>query len=163
MAKEIERKFLVVGDSWRAQAVGQRYCQGYISTTRLGQTVRVRIAGEQGYLTLKGPTTGLTRTEFEYSIPLDDAKEMLKTMCDRPLIEKIRYRLPTGNLVWEIDEFSGENAGLIVAEVELTSESQKIDLPDWIGQEVSGDARYYNASLSSQPYSTWAADSVDKK
>lgn len=156
MAKEIERKFLVKNDGWRSQATGTPYSQGYIATTRLGQTVRVRIAGNQGYLTLKGPTVGITRSEFEYVIPVDDAKEMLETMCDRPLIEKIRYRLPLGNLVWEIDEFSGENAGLIVAEVELISENQSIDKPDWLGKEVSGDSRYYNANLGRRPYSTWA-------
>lgn len=162
MAQEIERKFLVVGDRWREQAVGQLYRQGYISTARPGQTVRVRVAGEQGYLTIKGPTTGITRTEFEYPIPLADANEMLETMCDRPIVEKTRYCLPIKDLVWEIDEFAGENAGLIVAEVELTSASQEIDIPAWIGQEVSGDSRYYNASLSAQPYRTWAANSVDK-
>ena len=156
MAKEIERKFLVKNDDWRAGATGMPYSQGYIPASRPGQTVRVRIAGDRGYLTLKGPTVGITRSEFEYPIPVADAKEMLKTMCDRPLIEKTRYRLAIGDLVWEIDEFSGENAGLIVAEVELTSEDQPIARPTWLGKEVSGDLRYFNANLSSQPYSTWA-------
>lgn len=155
MAKEIERKFLVKNDDWRVGATGRPYSQGYISTTQPGQTVRVRVVGDQGYLTLKGPTEGITRSEFEYAIPIADAKEMLATMCDRPPIEKIRYRLPINNLVWEIDEFSGENAGLIVAEVELTSEDQPIARPTWLGKEVSGDFRYFNANLSSQPYSTW--------
>ena len=155
MAKEIERKFLVTGDGWRGRVAGTPYQQGYIRTTYPGQTVRVRIAGMDGYLTLKGPTKGITRSEFEYSIPVADAQEMLKTMCDRPLIEKIRYRLPVGELIWEIDEFSGENAGLIVAEVELASETQEIEIPDWLGKEVSGDSRYYNANLSKQPYCTW--------
>lgn len=155
MAKEIERKFLVKDDSWRANAIGRAYSQGYISTARPGQTVRVRIAGDSGYLTLKGPTTGITRAEFEYAIPVAEAKEMLETMCDRPLIQKTRYRLLAGNLVWEIDEFAGENTGLIIAEVELTSESQKIDEPDWLGKEVSGDPRYYNASLVKNPYCNW--------
>ena len=154
MAKEIERKFLVANDSWRSQATGKPYSQGYISTTEPGQTVRVRIVEAQGYLTLKGPTKGITRTEFEYPIPVEEAQEILKTMCGA-VIKKIRYRLPIGSLVWEIDEFRGENAGLIVAEVELASETQKIDRPDWLGKEVSDDSRYYNASLSSQPYSTW--------
>ena len=156
MAEEIERKFLVTGDGWRDRAIGSFYTQGYISTAQAGQTVRVRIVGEQAYLTLKGPTTGITRTEFEYSIPVADAKEMLASMCDRPLIEKIRYRLPIGDIVWEIDEFKGDNAGLIVAEVELKSETQQIEMPTWLGKEVSGDPRYYNARLSSQPYCSWA-------
>ena len=157
MAKEIERKFLVTNDSWRQLATGNPYSQGYISTTEPGQTVRVRIAGKQGYLTLKGPTKGITRTEFEYPIPVKEAKEMLETMCGS-LIEKVRYRLPIGNLVWEIDDFSGENEGLIVAEVELSSETQQIDRPNWLGKEVSGDPRYYNANLSVQPYKTWAKE-----
>lgn len=135
------------------------YCQGYISTTQPGQTVRVRLAGDQGYLTLKGPTEGITRSEFEYEIPVVDAKEMLETMCDRPLIEKIRYRLLVNHLLWEIDEFSGENAGLIIAEVELKTEDQTIFKPDWLGPEVSGDLRYYNANLSRYPFSTWTARS----
>lgn len=158
MAKEIERKFLVTDDSWREQATGQSYSQGYISTTHPGQTIRIRIVGTQGYLTLKGPTKGITRAEFEYPIPVDEAKEMLETLCDRPFIEKIRYRLPIGNLVWEIDEFGGDNAGLIVAEVELTSETQQIDCPSWLGKEVSGDPRYYNANLSNYPYKDWAQE-----
>ncbi|MGB3766484.1 MAG: CYTH domain-containing protein [Phormidesmis sp.] len=157
MAKEIERKFLVKNDSWRAEAKGLPYSQGYIPTAQLGQTVRVRLAGDKGYLTLKGPTEGITRSEFEYVIPVADAKEMLETMCDRPLIEKIRYRLVANHLLWEIDEFSGENAGLIIAEVELETEDQAIQKPHWLGQEVSGDPRYYNANLSRHPYATWSA------
>lgn len=155
MAKEIERKFLVTSDSWRSDAVGKPYCQGYIATAVPGQSVRVRIAGDQGYLTIKGPADGLSRAEFEYPIPVADAKEMLDTLCVRPLIEKIRYRLPLGEVVWEIDEFKGENAGLIVAEVELASESQSVVLPEWTGVEVSGQAKYYNASLVGNPYSKW--------
>ncbi|MGC1308033.1 MAG: CYTH domain-containing protein [Phormidesmis sp.] len=159
MAQEIERKFLVVNDSWRATASGKAYCQGYIATRTPGHSVRVRIAGEQGYLTIKGPGTGsgqgLTRAEFEYPIPVADAQEMLETLCDRPFIQKIRYRLPSGNVVWEIDEFSGENAGLIIAEVELQTEDQAFERPDWLGAEVSGQAEYYNASLVKHPYSQW--------
>ncbi len=155
MAKEIERKFLVISNNWRSDAVGKTYCQGYIATAVRGQSVRVRIAGDQGYLTIKGPTNGLSRAEFEYLIPIADAKEMLNTLCVQPLIEKIRYRLPLGEIVWEIDEFKGENAGLIIAEVELASESQSVALPDWVGTEVSGQAKYYNASLVRNPYSNW--------
>jgi len=155
MPTEIERKFLVTGDSWRSTATGESYCQGYIATTAPGHSVRVRIAGEKAYLTIKGPSNGLSRAEFEYAIPLGDAKEMLETLCDRPLIEKTRYRLPIGPVVWEIDEFKGENAGLLIAEVELQSEDQTIELPDWVGQDVSGNPRYYNASLVKRPYSQW--------
>mgnify|MGYP001794395229 CR=1 FL=1 len=160
MAKEIERKFLVASDSCRTLstgevAAGEKYCQGYIKTTEPGHSVRVRIAGENAYLTIKGPSRGLSRAEFEYAIPVSDAQEMLETLCDRPLIEKVRYRLPIGGLVWEIDEFMGENAGLLVAEVELQSETQSVDLPDWAGEEVSGDPKYYNASLVRHPYSQW--------
>ncbi len=157
MAKEIERKFLVKNDSWRAEAKGLPYSQGYISATQPGQTVRVRLAGDKGYLTLKGPTVGITRSEFEYVIPVADAKELLETMCDRPFIEKVRYRLLSDHLLWEIDEFSGENTGLIVAEVELETEDQAITKPDWLGKEVSDDPRYYNVNLSRHPYKTWPA------
>ena len=155
MAQEIERKFLVVSDRWRAAARGQPYCQGYITTARPDQSVRIRIVGDQGYLTVKGPVRGLSRAEFEYEIPVEDAREMLASLCAHPLIEKTRYRLPVDDVVWEIDDFSGENAGLIVAEVELSSEDQQVVLPAWVGQEVTGDARYYNASLVKNPYSRW--------
>lgn len=157
MATEIERKFLVVGNDWRSQSTGVAYRQGYIETAKPGQSVRVRIAGEKGYLTIKGPAVGLSRSEYEYEIPLADARAMLETLCDRPQIEKHRYRLPIGDVVWEIDEFHGDNEGLIVAEVELDSESQAVDLPDWIGEEVSGDPKYYNASLTKHPYRNWNA------
>ncbi|MGB7248288.1 MAG: CYTH domain-containing protein [Phormidesmis sp.] len=156
MAQEIERKFLVVGNRWRDLAVGKPYCQGYIATARAYQSVRVRIAGEQGYLTIKGPVRGLSRAEFEYAIPVADAQEMLETLCERPFIQKMRYRLPVGDVVWEIDEFEGENVGLIVAEVELRSEDQPFERPEWLGAEVSGQARYYNASLVKHPYSQWS-------
>ncbi len=156
MAQEIERKFLVVGDGWRGLAPGVAYRQGYIPRGN-GATVRVRIAGERGYLTLKGPTVGLTRSEFEYAIPLEDAIALLQTLCEPPLIEKIRYRIPYDGLTWEVDEFTGENQGLILAEVELTTETQGISLPSWVGLEVSHDARYRNANLAIHPYSTWGA------
>ena len=155
MAKEIERKFLVINDDWRSLATPKSYRQGYIATAKVGQSVRVRLAGDTGYLTIKGPVQGLTRAEFEYVIPVKDAQELLETLCLRPLIEKIRYRLPIGSVVWEIDEFTGENAGLIVAEVELASEDQPFEKPSWLGREVSGEARYYNASLVKNPYSHW--------
>jgi CYTH domain-containing protein len=152
MAIEIERKFLVIGDGWKPLATPTIYRQGYIYTHNK-TTVRVRIAGNQAYLTIKGKTTGTARTEFEYPIPLKDAEEMLNTLCDRPLIEKTRYQLKLADLLWEIDEFKGENEGLILAEVELKEENQKINLPEWIGQEVTEDQRYYNANLVKYPYS----------
>lgn len=154
MAKEIERKFLVQGDGWRTLAEGQYYCQGYIPTQGQ-QTVRARIIGEQGYLTLKGATVGLSRSEFEYEIPLVDAQNILAELCQLPLIEKHRYKIPMNELVWEIDEFLGENQGLILAEVELTHPKQMVELPGWIGQEVTGDPRYYNSNLVRTPFKDW--------
>lgn len=153
MPKEIERKFLVKEDSWRQLAEGSLYRQGYISSQNA--TVRVRIVGNQGYLTIKGPTVNYSRSEFEYLIPLADAQEMLDTLCVRPLIEKTRYKINVGDLVWEVDEFAGSNQGLILAEVELTDESQQIELPNWIGEEVSGNPKYYNSYLVKHPFCEW--------
>ena len=158
MATEIERKFLVNGDLWRSLGTGQSYKQGYIPTQ--DQTaVRIRIVGDRAYLTIKGKNQGMVRAEFEYPIPLDDAEMMLATLCRPPFIEKIRYRIPQGDLIWEIDEFSGENQGLILAEVELQSEHQAIAIPTWIGQEVTADPRYYNSNLVNHPYQSWSRDS----
>jgi adenylate cyclase len=153
MAKEIERKFLVNGDNWRQLGEGSLYRQGYIASQ--GATVRVRIAGNQGYLTIKGPTVNFSRSEFEYPIPLADAEEMLDTLCDRPLIEKTRYKIEWAGLVWEVDEFAGANQGLILAEVELTDEAQQVEIPNWIGTEVTGDVRYYNSYLVKHPFLEW--------
>ncbi|UBF26038.1 CYTH domain-containing protein [Kovacikia minuta CCNUW1] len=153
MSVEIERKFLVKGDRWRSLGAGSRYCQGYIAAGE--KTVRVRVVGNQAYLTIKGPTTGIARLEYEYSIPLADALEMLQSLCAPPLIEKMRYRVEWEGFIWEIDEFEGENQGLIVAEVELTDPNQAIALPDWIGEEVSHDSRYFNANLAKHPFSRW--------
>lgn len=154
MATETERKFLTRGEGWRKLATGVIYRQGYVASSP-NCTVRVRIAGDRGYLTLKGASVGISRAEYEYAIPLADAAEMLDTLCQRPLIEKTRYRVPWQNVVWEIDEFAGENQGLIVAEVELTDPQQVLELPDWIGEEVSGDPRYFNSSLAQFPFSRW--------
>jgi adenylate cyclase len=154
MGIEIERKFLVKTDAWRAQTTGTFYCQGYIAKTSETH-VRVRIAGDQGVLTLKGNAENLVRSEFEYSIPLDDAREMLEMWCNPFIVEKIRYRVPVGELIWEVDEFAGLNAGLIVAEVELNDPDQVVPLPDWVGEEVSGQTQYYNSSLAIHPYSAW--------
>ncbi|MEO0532580.1 MAG: CYTH domain-containing protein [Cyanobacteria bacterium P01_A01_bin.123] len=152
MGTEIERKFLVVGDQWRSLGQGIRYCQGYLSTQ---PTVRARIAGDKGYLTIKGPSDGVSRAEFEYPIPLDDAQAMLDTLCQRPWVEKIRTKIPIGDLVWEVDEFMGDNRGLILAEIELNRPDQTFALPHWIGKEVSGDSRYFNSYLVKHPFNTW--------
>jgi adenylate cyclase len=156
MPTEIERKFLVKNDDWRSLGTGEFYCQGYLVSSP-GKTVRVRIAGKQAYLTIKGSTLGITRAEYEYPIPVDHAQELLNGLCELPLIQKTRYRVEAGGLLWEIDEFAGENQGLIVAEVELGDENQDCPLPDWIGAEVSHDPRYYNANLSKYPYSRWSS------
>lgn len=154
MGTEIERKFLLKNDRWRSLAIGTPYRQGYIACDR-GRTVRVRTIGKEAYLTIKGATKGRSRPEYEYPIPLEDALEMLDTLCQPPLIEKKRYKINWGGLVWEVDEFDGENKGLIVAEVELTDENQVIEFPDWIGEEVSHDSRYFNVNLASHPYCRW--------
>ncbi|AFZ37785.1 adenylate cyclase [Stanieria cyanosphaera PCC 7437] len=153
MPKEIERKYLVKGEQWRTLATGIIYRQGYIPTVG-NQTVRVRLIDNQGYLTIKGPRIGISRTEFEYPIPLEDAQEMLLNLCVKPLIEKKRYKIKYQDLIWEVDEFFGENAGLIIAEVELKSENQLIHLPDWIDREVT-DPKYFNSNLIKHPYSKW--------
>ena len=154
MGLEIERKFLVKQDKWQPPNQGKIYRQGYIRTHN-GNTVRARVAGDKGYLTLKSKIKGNTRSEFEYPIPLADAEEMLNTLCDRPLIEKIRYQVDIDGLCWEIDQFLGDNEGLLIAEVELQSEDQTISLPPWVDQEVTQDMRYYNSNLAQNPYKNW--------
>lgn len=154
MGVEIERKFLVMQDRWRDLAPGVLYRQGYIST-QPGRTVRVRIAGDRAFITLKGATQGITRSEFEYSIPDVDANEILNTLCASPLIEKHRHKINLNGLVWEVDEFLGENQGLVIAEVEIESVDQAIELPDWIGEDISHDSRYYNSNLVNHPFSSW--------
>lgn len=157
MAVEIERKFLVVGNSWRTLGVGVAYRQGYLLSSP-GLVVRVRVAGNTGYLTIKGASDGISRAEFEYAIPIADATELLNTFCERPLIEKVRHRIPWKGLIWEVDEFTGANQGLILAEVELTDPNQIIHLPDWISSEVSHDPRYFNTYLAKHPYIEWGKD-----
>jgi len=154
MAKEIERKFLVKGDAWRALAKGTTYRQGYLNSAK-ERTVRVRTAEDKAFLTIKGLTLGATRAEYEYAIPFDEGKAMLDALAEKPLIEKKRYKISAGDLTWEIDEFLGDNAGLIVAEVELKSEDQAFDRPAWLGDEVTGDTRYYNANLIKKPFTRW--------
>ena len=157
MGREIERKFLVQGDGWREGAQGVLMRQGYLSRER-ERTVRVRLAGGRGYLTVKGINEGISRLEYEYEIPAADAAEMLDTLALRPLVEKIRYRVPFGGRTWEVDEFLGDNAGLIVAEIELEAVDSPLEKPAWAGAEVSADPRYFNSSLSRRPYRLWAQD-----
>lgn len=152
--REIERKFLVTGTGWREAAQEREICQGYLTLDK-ERTVRVRLAGGNGTLTIKGPSQGAARSEFEYPIPSEDARLLLHELCLQPVIEKTRYRVPLGELVWEVDVFRGQNEGLIVAEVELSSETQEIALPEWIGEEVTGDPRYYNARLVAEPFTKW--------
>lgn len=155
MGKEIERKFLVTSDAWKAAGAGKYFRQGYLSTVK-ERVVRVRTVGDKGFLTIKGVTVGVTRSEFEYEIPADEANLMLDNLCEKPIIEKFRAKVEHAGLTWEIDEFHGENEGLVVAEVELKDEHQRIDLPAWIGAEVSGDPRYFNSNLIKHPFTRWA-------
>ncbi|HYD96868.1 MAG TPA: CYTH domain-containing protein [Noviherbaspirillum sp.] len=154
MGVEIERKFLVLDDSWKALGQGVLLRQGYLSSA-LERTVRVRIEGGSATLTIKGKSAGATRSEWEYLIPLQDAQDMLDHLCERPVIEKSRYRIPFDGMLWEVDEFLGENAGLVVAEIELATEAQTFARPQWLGEEVTHDARYFNSSLLRNPYSRW--------
>ena len=153
MGTEIERKFLLKNDSWRAGAVGTSYVQGYLSRDP-SRTVRVRQAGAKAFLTIKGRPEGIARAEFEYEIPTTDAAELF-ALCISPLIEKTRYRIPFAGHWWEVDEFHGANAGLIIAEIELAAADEAFEKPGWVGEDVSGDPRYANSRLSECPYSTW--------
>lgn len=154
MAKEIERKFLVRNSSWKDGLQGLLCRQGYLVKDE-NVTVRVRIIGELAYLTIKGRTEGFSRDEFEYQISQDDARIMLATMSGNRIVEKIRYKVEANGMIWDVDEFLGNNAGLVMAEVELTDESQQVVLPDWAGEEVTGDRRYYNSYLAEIPFLKW--------
>ena len=155
MAVEIERKYLVINDDWREGAdQGTLFRQGYLLGSEKS-SVRVRIEGEQANLNIKSATLGIRRSEFEYPIPLADAEEMLNTLCEKTLIEKHRYHISYAGHLWEIDIFSGDNAGLVVAEVELEDENEAFSMPAWIGKEVSNDPRYYNVCLVKHPYKDW--------
>ncbi len=154
MGTEIERKFLVKGEAWRAAGPGVLYRQGYLCAG--SATVRVRTAGNRGLLTVKGPARGLVRSEFEYPIPLADAEAMLTELAEKPLVEKYRYTVPHAGLIWVVDEFLGANQGLILAEVELEREDQGFEKPSWAGREVSDDPRYRNTSLARRSYTLWA-------
>ncbi len=152
MGIEIERKFLVVGDDWRA-APALPYAQGYLNRDK-HRTVRVRIVEDAAWLTVKGASAGATRAEFEYPIPVADAEQLL-ALCDGPLVRKLRRVVLHAGLAWEIDEFLGDNAGLVVAEIELASEDQAFEPPPWLGAEVTDDVRYFNSNLAATPFSTW--------
>lgn len=154
MGIEIERKFLLASDAWRANAgPGVRMTQGYLSR-QPGRTVRVRVAGEQAWLTIKGAAEGISRAEFEYPVPPQDAAGLL-ALCELGVIDKTRYEVPFGDHVWEVDVFHGENEGLVVAEVELGDAHEQPDLPPWVGLEVSEDRRYANSALTERPFQFW--------
>lgn len=157
MCREIERKFLVSGDGWRKEARGTFCRQGYLVACD-DFIVRVRVLGERGYLTIKGRKTGLSCPEYEYPMPVADAQEVLEQICLRPFIEKIRYTRAFKGMTWEIDEFKGENEGLVIAEVELEQEDQAIALPKWVGREVSFDPKYWNMNLVKHPYGRWSPE-----
>ena len=154
MAKEIERKFLIDLEKWNPVGAGIHFKQGYLNAQK-ERVVRVRIEGSKAKLTIKGVTTGVTRSEFEYEIPVDDASILLDNLCEQPLIDKHRHKEIHGGKTWEIDVFHGLNEGLVVAEIELASEEEKFELPVWAIKEVSSDPRYFNSNLLKTPFSTW--------
>lgn len=154
MTKEIERKFLVVNFSYREKSTSKRICQGYICA-EADRVVRVRIYGEKAFLTVKNAAIGFARDEFEYEIPVSDAEALLERCCLQPTIEKVRYKLFYKGFWWEIDEFYGENEGLIIAEIELPDVTTAFEKPDFVGEEVTDDHRYYNANLIKKPYNQW--------
>jgi len=155
MAIEIEHKFLLENEDWRQQIDHSVYYQqGYLSSTKKN-SIRVRISDTQGWLNIKSPVIGAKRLEYEYQIPLADAKEIIEKLCHKPIIEKIRHYVFHDNHTWEIDEFEGDNKGLIVAEIELKNMQEKFSLPTWAGQEVTHDLRYYNNCLCKKPFKEW--------
>ncbi len=153
MGIEIERKFLVSGEGWKGLGKGVPFRQGYLQKGPC--SVRIRTEGTRGVLTIKGPTRGISRMEYEYEIPLVDADAMLDTLAGQPLIHKTRYVVPYAGKTWVVDVFDGENAGLVVAEIELESETETFDLPPWVGKEVTHDRRYSNARLAEHPFASW--------
>ncbi|AAQ57835.1 CYTH domain-containing protein [Chromobacterium violaceum] len=153
MALEIERRFVVSGDGWRGLAPAVQYRQGYLSVEK-ERTVRVRVVGQQAWLTLKSHISNVSRHEFEYPIPLADAQTIMGAMCPM-VVDKLRHRIEHGGFVWEVDEFFGDNAGLVLAEIELPDEDTPFAKPDWVGEEVTEDGRYTNAYLSKHPYRSW--------
>lgn len=155
MATEIERKYLVINDKWKSKVISESVLkQGYVANQK-NATVRVRIAQGVAHLNIKSATTGITRAEYEYEIPLDDAEKILDEIAEQPFIDKTRYKVQCGEHVWDLDLFAGANSGLVMAEIELSDENELFELPDWAGEEVSDDARYYNSCLVKKPFSTW--------
>ena len=154
MAIEIERKFLIDPDVWKPEDEGISYRQGYLSSEKQ-RVVRVRVVGTEAFLTVKGISENISRLEFEYPIPRNDAEIILDRLCERPLIEKTRHTQRVGNNLWEIDVFHGENDGLIIAEIELSFEDETFEHPPWLGKDVSEDPRYFNSNLSRNPFKNW--------
>ena len=150
---EIERKFLLLNNLWKSEAVGVHYKQAYLNE-KGDNTIRVRIEGNQAKLTIKSKATNISRMEFEYDIPMEDA-EKLFLIAKTPAVEKYRYKIEYAGNIWEVDEFLGDNEGLVIAEIELESENQTFQKPSWIRMEVSGDKRYTNANLARNPYKNW--------
>ena len=154
MPTEIERKFLVCGDDWK-MSPSTYFCQGYLNRDK-HRTVRIRIAGDQGILTIKGLTTGASRPEFEYDVPLEDAQAMIN-LCEGSVVEKNRHIVQHAGHIWEVDQFLGDNLGLVVAEIELQSEDESFETPSWIADEVTEDRKYFNSNLSVHPYKDWGS------
>ena len=156
MATEIERKFLILNQDWQEHVGAEVHiAQGYLASNEFSST-RIRIQDDKANINIKSATLGISRTEFEYVIPVDDAQQMINDLCVKPVIEKTRYFVRHNKHTWEIDVFSGDNEGLIVAEIELSSTDEAFETPSWIGEEVSNDARYYNVCLVKNPYNTWS-------
>ena len=153
MGIEIERKFLLLNDAWRSLGTPVHYAQGYLVADG-ERTVRVRVAGTVGFITIKGRSEGISRKEFEYQIPVNEAVELMD-LCVASIVEKYRTKILFEGKLWEIDEFEGDNKGLIMAEIELNSEDEMFAVPSWIGQEVTGDVRYFNSFLARNPYKNW--------
>ncbi len=154
MGKEIERKFLVQNNIWKINSPGTTVRQGYLNRDK-NRTVRIRIYGNKACITIKGITRGISRSEFEYKIPKSDGELMLKDICEQPVIHKTRYEINYKKWIWTVDEFHGENKGLVVAEIELEKENDEFEIPVWIGKEVSFQAKYYNSNLIKKPFNTW--------
>jgi adenylate cyclase len=155
MAVEIERKFLLNNDAWRELAdTGTHFMQGYLIGSKQA-SVRIRIEGDKARLNIKSATLGMRRQEYEYPIPLEDAQALLADLCEQPLIDKVRYVVPFAGHHWEVDVFAGDNAGLVVAEIELQDEAESFARPSWLGAEVTADPRYYNVSLVKHPFKDW--------
>ena len=154
MPQEIERKFLVTGSGYRGKGTAEHIVQGFLSTAK-ERVVRVRIMGEKAFLTIKGISAGATRAEFEYEIPPADAQFMVDRLCVHPVIKKHRYSISFSGFTWVVDEFHGENEGLVVAEIELPSEDTQFEMPEWIGEEVTHNPRYFNSNLVKNPFKSW--------